>query len=92
MGVSIDDSDNISGGNIVSAGYIDSTGDEVYDSSFAIHKQSDSYMEDHHIYKVEETASNSRVIMKNVLENTFTSIIMTLKCLEKRLRRLSSQL
>ena len=68
MGVSIDDSDNISGDNIVSAGYIDSTGDEVYDSSFAIHKQSDSYMEDHHIYKVEETASNSRVIMKNVLE------------------------
>jgi HD-GYP domain-containing protein (c-di-GMP phosphodiesterase class II) len=88
MGVSIDDSDNISGGNIVSAGYIDSTGDEVYDSSFAIHKQSDSYMEDHHIYKVEETASNSRVIMKNVLEKHIYKHNNDLKVLGKEAEKI----
>lgn len=88
MGVSIDDSDNISGGNIVSAGYIDSTGDEVYDSSFAIHKQSDSYMEDHHIYKVEETASNSRVIMKNVLEKHIYKHNNDLKVLVKEAEKI----
>ena len=88
MGVSIDDSDNISGDNIVSASYIDSTGDEVYDSSFAIHKQSDSYMEDHHIYKVEETASNSRVIMKNVLEKHIYKHNNDLKVLGKEAEKI----
>lgn len=88
MGVSIDDSDNISGDNIVSAGYIDSTGDEVYDSSFAIHKQSDSYMEDHHIYKVEETESNSRVIMKNVLEKHIYKHNNDLKVLVKEAEKI----
>ena len=45
-------------------------------------------MEDHHIYKVEETASNSRVIMKNVLEKHIYKHNNDLKVLGKEAEKI----
>ncbi len=79
------DSRRVSVDNSGIADYGDSV---VYGSDFMSHKQSDSYMEDHHIYKVEETASNSRVIMKNVLEKHIYKHNNDLKVLGKEAEKI----